>query len=658
MHSSLAAFTTLAEPPTTCPSAHRTPADTCNLFDNNPRKCEESVSRRLLQVRVSQGFADCWYYDGRCRAFHHWRQKPGAFGWVLAGLDARGCTESLVLPPGVPRADQVLRDVSVRCGTMDGWLPIGKCARVAQEDACQRPAASPTHIRTLQGFRPVYIRDCKLMTLVDGQRQCYTREPSPTVLPKWHKDALNSKETRVCGEDPCDDSTAKVVREYLERWSSNQTNTTSRCTIATGATSASASPRLLLIVDKACNGCSKTVSGSSNLWHRMSRMFTVWQALKALGCARASLGDQECSDAELPVADVLFTRRHSYLVFPNSSRSGWSTLVGGRVLNPHTWCRSCKVKEWDQPYKVPWCSYDKLVILPYAPKIVTENQEFRDSDGKGSGVADTLWSLSFGRHFACASSEAGYVWRAFVRDMLTRMNLRHMLWPHHTLHEPSRTEVCLLLRSDPNKPAGRTWTWNKAHREFPRYEAANCVHEMHQTLGGICRGHQRVQTRDILFQSATTLRHQVSQMEGCNVAMGIHGAQLMNVMWMQHGSAVVEFHRISVQDTSSPSGHESQAEKEMVYYYRNVAILSGHTYFSREVCDNRTNRYDRTRKEYAHCAGQATGKGIHLYSDQVQQVAMAAVASIGHMGGAYDDRPVRACPYWVPGNSSGNASLS
>ena len=139
--------------------------------------------------------------------------------------------------------------------------------------------------------------------------------------------------------------------------------------------------------------------------------------------------------------------------------------------------------------------------------------------------------------------------------------------------------------------------------------------------------------------------------------MGIHGAQLMNVMWMQHGSAVVEFHRISVQDTSSPSGHESKAENEMVYYYRNVAILSGHTYFSREVCDNRTSRYDRTRKEYAHCAGQATGKGIHLYSDQVQQVAMAAVASIGHMGGAYDDRPVRACPNCVPGKSSGNASF-
>ena len=373
----------------------------------------------------------------------------------------------------------------------------------------------------------------------------------------------------------------------------------------------------------------------------MARMFTVWTALKAFGCgASSAAADLDCTDALLPMADITFTRGKSYLSFPNASVTGWQTLVGGRVLMPRKRYGTTKVR---------WCAYDKLLLLPYAPMLMNEKGVFFDPDSKDN--ADKLWSISFGRHLACTGSEAGHVWRTFVRDMLTRMRLRHMLWPTHFLAPQQQTQpadplaartgtaICLLLRTDPSKPAGPSSSWRRSQRALPRHEAPGCVEEVHLTLGAVCRGHERLQTRNILFQHGSSLRDQVAQMAGCSVVMGIHGAQLMNIMWMQPGNAVVEFHHIA-----KPTSNSSKVEHlEMSYYYRNVAMLSSLTYFSRIVCDNTSHIFDPSLPKFSHCAGEAKKDGVHLYADAVRQVAMAAVAAVGHAGGAYDDRPVREC---------------
>eukprot|EP00322_Chrysochromulina_rotalis_P002104 CAMPEP_0115843980 /NCGR_PEP_ID=MMETSP0287-20121206/8594_1 /TAXON_ID=412157 /ORGANISM="Chrysochromulina rotalis, Strain UIO044" /LENGTH=299 /DNA_ID=CAMNT_0003297695 /DNA_START=339 /DNA_END=1238 /DNA_ORIENTATION=- len=284
-----------------------------------------------------------------------------------------------------------------------------------------------------------------------------------------------------------------------------------------------------------------------------------------------------------------------------------------------------------------WCNYEKLLLLPYSPQLMIKGNIFDPDSSKRN--ADQLWTLSFGRHLSCIGSEAGHVWRIFVRDMLARMDLRRHLWPPYflqpTRHHDERqaTSVCFLLRKDPSRRASPSGSWQKTEQAMPRYEANGTVEQVHKVLGSICHGSDQLLTRNILFRHDIELRDQVTQMAGCSVAMGIHGAQLMNVMWMEPGSAVVEFHRLS------PS---KDTLIEMAYYYRNVATLTGHTYFSRQICQGAPGRREKQGTP-SHCAGYATRKGVQLQDHAVREVAVAAIASVGHTGGRYDDRPVTEC---------------
>ena len=552
----------------------------------------------------------------RCQSLFAWKARQG-IGNVLAELDARGCADHKYgLPQELPSFKKVLMDTSVRCAALDGWGPILECAQLAQKHPCN-PEVDAIASR------------CHSMSVVDGPNQCYSRESVGVKATqgklvtskdgraepphKWDKLVLTK--SHVCGAKPCDGVTQYVVRSYLDRWGPPTKTETERCMISPQPPERS---KLLVVVDKACNGCANTPSGSSNLWHRMTRMLTLWKALKAVACADYP---GSCTDAPLPKADIVFTKSRE---LPNSSRTGWQTLAGGRLVAEQGKFIGKSTR---------WCSYEKMLLLPYAPAIMVNGFFFDPMSEKNP---DQLWSLSFGRNLPCQGSEAGNIWRTFVRDMLLRMDLRNMLWPAHFLpkaERPDGTHVCLLLRTDPSKSAGSASSWKKSERSMPRHEAPGCVDGMHKTLKTVCHGREPLQPRNVLFRSGQSLREQVSQMAGCTVAMGIHGAQLMNVMWMPPGSAVVEYHRLTPTNGSS----------EMAYYYRNVASLSGHTYYSRQVCDTGRRQHEKKVYDYPYCAGYAKPDGVHMNMDDVRQMAIVAVASVGHAGGMYDDRPVGSC---------------
>lgn len=566
------------------------------MFDGDQASCEASRSQRK-----AAGWEMCWYLDGRCRSLRAWDSEQ-VLGKVILDADVRGCTgKRLLFPRGMPTADAFLKGLSTSCGTVGGWKPIDDCASVLRR---QQPCPLGNDGRT----------QCRSMTVIEGRRQCYSQEQNSNTTHMWKRVSLNA--AHVCGAKKCDQYTETVVRSFLSYRLQLVNDTISRTSERKN------SIKYLVVVDKACNGCGKSLAASSNLWHRMTRMFTAWEALKSIACGATFEGN--CRDAPLPVADIVFTREIlTYPYFSRASSTGWQNLAGGKILRPR---------------KVQWDSYDELIILPYAPTLFEEGKFF---DVYSKGNPDKLWSLATGRHLPCAASEAGDVWRSFVRDMLTRMQLRPMLWPAIYIHHEERAtaQVCLLLRADTAKPAGRSDSWVRSQRTLPRYEAPGCVASMHDTISGICHGTTPLRPRQILFSHGTSLRTQVAQMADCRVAMGIHGAQLMNVMWMPPGTAVVEFHRLSPKVETG----------DMSYYYRNVALLSGLTYYSRRVCDNRTQADNRSQERHSKskspCAGFSTTHGIHLYPDIVEETVTAAVAAVGHAGGMYDDSPIRRCSH-------------
>ena len=614
-----------------CPSPkQRAVTKRCTAHDRNPTKCEQKY---LLQGKSGEerklkgGWAFCWHMQGRCQSLLD-VQSSRSMGALMARLHTAGCSHADVgLPHDVPSPPRFSRQLSSQCGALSGWEPIVNCSHMAEAHPCG------------SNIRANALR-CRSMVLVDGHKQCYTREQPRADLPKWS--ATNLFKARVCGSKPCDTATEAIFRRYLLSWSPNAS---ARCPTPmpegrdSGRNMSKTRHRhnnILILVDRPCNGCSDTPSGKSNLWHRMARMFTVWQALKAVGCSRAgTLGSSHCRDAPLPRADLLFTGPTGDH-FPESSSSGWSALSGGSIIRYRT---SRGSSAWTSRLDdIPWCRYEQLLVLPFAPRLVFGGSLF-DPDRWWN--TDKLWTLAYGRHLPCTGSEVGDVWRTFTQDMLERVDLRHMMWPTYLLQpteliERRDTQVCFLLRTDPTVKPGKVDSWNGKDRELPRYEAHGSVEEIHRALRGVCHGLTPLHVRNVLFHSSSSLRDQAAQMAGCNVAMGIHGAQLMNVMWMEPGSAVVEFHRLP------PANHSNLVSESFDYYYRNVASLSGHTYFSRQICDVRV-RGGMRRRAFAHCAGEAKEDGVHLDVGSVREVVTAAVAAVGHAGGVYDDRPVAAC---------------
>lgn len=622
---------TVATPAALCPPARqREFTRACARYDASPLACEQRrLSVKAESRRRKGGWSSCWHLHGRCRTLLDW-QELRSLGPLMARFDTSGCDRANIgLPSDMPSPSRFLHDLAARCGVMSGWSPIVNCSRAVTHHPC----GADSQAKAL---------GCRSMSLADGRNQCYMREPPRLqgASPQTTLSVTSLSKARICGSKPCDEITEAILRTYLMQWSDNATSTCRDSNVS----AKDAKRNILVLVDTPCNGCSSTPSGQSNLWHRMARMFTVWQALKAVGCARSG-GD--CRIAPLPNADILFTSRHSHESIPRSSSSGWRSLVGGKI-------RRIAIRgDADAGSAISlvsasWCQYDKLLLIPYSPRLVWGGKLF-DPDRWSN--ADTLWSLAYGRHLPCVGSETGHVWRTFVREMLERMRLKHMMWPSYMLQPTEQldnersTQVCLLLRTDPTKKPGEVKSWIKQETRVPRIESPGSVADIHRVLSTVCHGRTKLRVRNVFFVSNSSLSHHASQMAGCNVAMGIHGAQLMNAMWMEAGSSVVEFHRL-------PPVHADSSQSATSYYYRNVAILSGHTYFSRQICDKEkcdrhldgpSNCQSSRERVFSHCDGQAEQDGIHFDLERVRQVAIAAVAAVGHSGGLYDDRPVVTC---------------
>lgn len=56
----------------------------------------------------------------------------------------------------------------------------------------------------------------------------------------------------------------------------------------------------------------------------------------------------------------------------------------------------------------------------------------------------------------------------------------------------------------------------------------------------ICDGSRRLDTRMVYFDPRRPLREHAEQVERCDVAFAIHGAQLTNTLFMRGGATVIE----------------------------------------------------------------------------------------------------------------------
>ena len=520
--------------------------------------------------------------------------EQGAPDDLRARQEAHGCTTP---PPPLPSAVATSGPVvastaweSERCGRIAGWSAVSACTDI---------------VSTCNGERA----SCRDLKLINERRdpRCAATTNASAFVKEWTPEALNA--AGYCGAKTCDWKTAAVVNAYTEG--------KRRCPAMSA--DRMKKPSYLVVVDKACNGCGLTIMARQNIWHRMARMFTVWRALKALSCASSDSPD--CRYAALLRADIFFT--HAAEPIGNSSASGWSALAGAP--------ESLRFLRMKKLQRINWCQYDRLAVVPYSPAL-REMGRWANPDTERN--SDPLWSLAYGKHLKCSGTEASSVWRSFVRDMVLRLELSPM--PQSAKYSDGQQSVtaCLLLRKAPGKAGVPSVSWVQAERALPRHEAN--PDEIAEALGSICHGKSPLEVRRVHFNHLDSLQHQVRQMAGCDVALGIHGAQLMNVMWMEPGSALVEFHK---PDSKSEQSYSKIHHASMVYYYRNVAHLTGHTYFSRLICESAEHGGLKGRG----CAGFTTSQGINLQPQAVRAVGIAAVAAVTQSGGRYDDRPVRPC---------------
>jgi hypothetical protein len=88
------------------------------------------------------------------------------------------------------------------------------------------------------------------------------------------------------------------------------------------------------------------------------------------------------------------------------------------------------------------------------------------------------------------------------------------------------------------------------------------------------------------FHSQYGLANVINDMKKCRRAVGIHGAQMMNIMWMKSGGFVEEYDYVN----------------SINYYYKNVAQLTGLHHVTRTIC----------KTDSAKCDSFLTAHGVVL----------------------------------------------
>lgn len=178
--------------------------------------------------------------------------------------------------------------------------------------------------------------------------------------------------------------------------------------------------RNLVMLDHACCGCGHGIQ-QQNIWHLMTRAFTVWFSMRALNMSSA---------------DVFFTRRRPY---GNVSTQLWTAVVGGGQIlsrNKRVCNRKLTINRMSQG-KHMWLSTEVLPV-------------------------DRLWTLA--KHPRECSPQQQTVFRQFVRHVARGVGV--------SMTRPNGSRYCFLSRGAAGSNR-REHNLNELHRLLPQ------LHIMH-----------------------------------------------------------------------------------------------------------------------------------------------------------------------------------
>jgi len=232
-----------------------------------------------------------------------------------------------------------------------------------------------------------------------------------------------------------------------------------------------------------------------------------------------------------------------------------------------------------------------------------------------------LWDLAWDERQPCIGNHP--TWSQFVRDLRQGMGLApfgqpDQGWNKHGVYNTGPTRACWMSRGK------NRWTDEALVEKWVR---------------STCHGKQPVEFTNVKFDNTQdiSLSDQAAVFEKCDVLLGVHGAGMMNSMFMEPKSAVIE-----IEET----GHRGAS------YYRNVAQFSGHIYFQRITCvaegpqdpDMRQFDHNGNRAPGAPaCIGTESGGTITLDEAAFREVLYAAVASTAEKGGRARNERVGPC---------------
>ena len=345
------------------------------------------------------------------------------------------------------------------------------------------------------------------------------------------------------------------------------------------------SPRTrILMVIKRFDGA------SGNPWHRLVNVHSSWFAL------RAAMWRLRFNVDSITGIDVLFTdageARKTLSEVPD--RNAWVASSGymgalygafGKAQSDGS-MSSFLNTDFDINRATDYCEYSTVITAP--------------DDG-------LLWDLAWDRKQGCLASHP--TWQLFLHDLQTGLGVPPFGNGEHG--EPD-VHVCWSSRDGTTEESNSRQTSDAEAEDW---------------ISSTCQGGKPVKFLKLQFTGQHSMYEQASMVADCDVLMGVHGAGLMNHMFMEPGSALVEILPLN----------------EEPAYYRNTAHFSQQIYFARKICSSDSD----------DCIGIQQNKraGCTMKEDTFREVLEAAIASVSHKARRHHDSRVKKCQNGQNGNS-------
>jgi len=151
-----------------------------------------------------------------------------------------------------------------------------------------------------------------------------------------------------------------------------------------------------------------------------------------------------------------------------------------------------------------------------------------------------LWDLAWSRFQPCGPSS---VLMGFTREIKHSFGLKHV-------SEAGSVQICMMSRAAEKK---RTLRNEKQLSGL----ASSCKLSGHPT-----------QVKMLNFTHELSFMEQIGHLSNCDVLVGVHGAGMTHLLWLQPESVVIEM-----------LPHNLDGTPPAYAYYRNIAKLTGQTYF-------------------------------------------------------------------------------